>query len=901
MTTDRSESGKDRDKVSFLSGDYNGDGRTDLSFYDARSGTWWVGENYRDDAIGFKIQWKLYKQFTKIEKEMFAPGNDSLTGNDRFSGDFNGDGFSDFLIFHRDRGEWILGETDNGTITFRVFSKTPEYKDITRWLQGDFNGDGRTDIGFYSKTDGNFWIGEAMPDGFRYRVYSDIAGGPDPDRVLGKAPLPKDEVVIKDVKAAVAGAESTTVLSYQYDANFHADRGEKAFAGHFTQTASPELLFYNRKDNQFLLQGTVGDPALKYSIDLDADGVMILGNDRPGCYLNGRDGIIYYKNTSSFGIETHSFHVIHAPGTHFIDTEIASFGIGTATDFDIAKSIYLADTFVSGSNNKYILVLDDKADTPRFVLCAESANSLTNIALTIGGDISAGYFSVLRNRRSAYRFFSGVFSGGAAQVLFVDMTGPVHTWYRGTISGGTISFTCLSGTPAFHGEGFVEQYQAGENSLTYATANNGTVRFYKLAMVSGAINQSAYTPLAKGISFKGEFDHEGNPVVYDGADVKKAVLGSSCRLESLTAAAITTKRKDLVDAMYPFQWIQGDYNGDGKTDIGFFHMKERRWYFALTQGTVPDLISMVKNGIGGLYRITYENSTRFDNTDAEGIPRLPMNYKVCTALVVEDGLGGRVRTDYEYSGGYAFSSFINGEKETDYFGFRKFTSIDGVGRRNVSEYYNVPYDDFRMNRALAGAVKTSSFYGSDMVEYERTEHEYIINTITETEGQKPSFLLEPVKVRKYVKNVLTQTRESSIQLTAGRYEMTGKSEIITDHYTDAVHSPMSVSSYTRFVNIDATNEMRVDYKRGLPGTLYETTALYEYDDKGNVTKETARYTGSGLPAVSDKIIEYAYDGYGNSIRTTNSSGSPARVTEKNYDSLLHQFVVDLIDRCQLSI
>ena len=59
LTNDRSEMGKDRGKIQFMSGDYNGDGRSDISIYDSRNGTWWVGENHRTDSykdITFRIE-----------------------------------------------------------------------------------------------------------------------------------------------------------------------------------------------------------------------------------------------------------------------------------------------------------------------------------------------------------------------------------------------------------------------------------------------------------------------------------------------------------------------------------------------------------------------------------------------------------------------------------------------------------------------------------------------------------------------------------------------------------------------------------------------------------------------------------------------------------------------------
>ncbi|MDM7924769.1 MAG: SpvB/TcaC N-terminal domain-containing protein, partial [bacterium] len=228
-TSDASPQGRRRDRVHFICGDYNGDSRTDVSLYDSRSGDWMVGENRRVDAstapgmtAGFTLDWYRYGRFTAPEQALFA--------NDRFSGDFNGDGLSDFLLFDRGRGEWWIGETGDRSISFRMFSRAPKFREITRWLQGDFNGDGRTDIGLYSGADGAFWIGEAEPDGFRYRAYTNLRDCPDPARVLA-APLPRDDVVLADGRAVVPGGASTDVVAYRYDGNSHGGRGEQVFAG----------------------------------------------------------------------------------------------------------------------------------------------------------------------------------------------------------------------------------------------------------------------------------------------------------------------------------------------------------------------------------------------------------------------------------------------------------------------------------------------------------------------------------------------------------------------------------------------------------------------------------------------------------------------------------------------
>ncbi|KXZ29959.1 hypothetical protein AYB33_02555 [Leptospira santarosai] len=899
-TNDSTKPGKDHDKVNFLVGDYNGDGRTDISLYDSRSGKWFVGENHRNpnknDSVYFQMQWKLYKVFTAPEQALF--------GHDRFSGDFNGDGFSDFLLFDRSNGEWTLGETGNGTINFRIWSRTPQFKTVTRWLQGDFNGDGRTDIGFYNANDGKFWIGESTLNGFRYKIYSDMSYGPDQDRIM-KTPLPKDEVKLESGKASFTASSNTKMilLSYKYDGNLNFGKGELAFAGCFTQddcSTSPELLIFDRKTNAWDLKtGTAFTERVNTSLNPEMTGITTLFGGKPDRYTNNtKDEVLFYKKQGN----TNQFFVIkNTNGTTFDISNLATFTDTDVTKFDPLNSGYVVDHFENNTSQS-ALILDDQTSsgTARFVLTGLGGTKV----LTIAGDLTATDLNDLfqagtsenRQRRKEFSLFSGKFTTTQAQLALVDRRTTVHKWYLGTISGTQIQFKRLTGDIALP-IATSDYNSASPAGIVYAltpdgsivfgkTLDNGT-SFYKIKINSTSVSRTLYN--AGTVLFSDRFDNSGNPIVISGGEDKLYDLTQS-KIVSLPNNVLVKNldRPDLISQVYVFQWIQGDYNGDGLADIGIFHLKEPTWYFALSTGSVPDILERVKNGIGGIYEFEYTNSTKFDNTGDDDIPDLPTSYRVCTKVTLNDGFSNRITKNYEYKNGFAFSSYINGKKETDYFGFSEFTVKEAYGERTTHLYHTTPYSDFLMNRALAGAEKETRITGNDNNDYGVVLTTYDVKQIQYGVGVS-GYLSVPTKVEKFLSGSRTTTQNSDIVISGTK--ISRKTESVTDHFSDSVHGVTTTTNATDFETDDTTNQRRATRSVTFSGSSHEITSLLSYDSLGNLTKRVSSYTGTGLSPVTAHTTEFEYDNYGNRTQEKDTSSSPARGSSYVYDNELHQFVV----------
>ncbi|TGM95209.1 hypothetical protein EHR06_19060 [Leptospira dzoumogneensis] len=309
----------------------------------------------------------------------------------------------------------------------------------------------------------------------------------------------------------------------------------------------------------------------------------------------------------------------------------------------------------------------------------------------------------------------------------------------------------------------------------------------------------------------------------------------------------------------------------------------------MSDGIVPDVMQLVKNGIGGSYEFEYTDSTKFDNTGGDGVPDLPGSYRVCTKITADDGFSNRIFKTYEYSNGYAFSAFINGKVEKDFFGFGNFTEKDPYGVKKARQYNNVPYSDFMMNRALSSAEKESHLVGADSQDYGSILRTYDVKKI-ETSSGITSYMVIPTLQENYIKGTKTKTTRQNLELNG--YNLSKKTETITDLFSDSAHPSVSITNITEFETITLSNQTRTKKSVNLAGSSNEVSTSVTYDTQGNPIRSVTSYTGSGLGVVPPKITEISYDTLGNLISQKDVSGNPARGTDFVYDAQLKQFVVE---------
>ncbi len=117
-------------------GDFDGDGKADLSVWRGQTGDW-LTVNSKDG-----------KPKTEAWGASAAPYNDVMT-----PGDYDGDGKMDLAIFRRSAGQWWIKGSQDGAVTSKLWGLGTDIP-----VPGDYDGDGKTDIAVWRGTESNWYI-----------------------------------------------------------------------------------------------------------------------------------------------------------------------------------------------------------------------------------------------------------------------------------------------------------------------------------------------------------------------------------------------------------------------------------------------------------------------------------------------------------------------------------------------------------------------------------------------------------------------------------------------------------------------------------------------------------------------------------------------------------------------
>ncbi|HEX3047611.1 MAG TPA: PKD domain-containing protein [Bacillota bacterium] len=131
------QQGEFKDAQKWYSGDFNGDGKTDMAKFWNDNGTW-TADVHLSSGYNFSQQRWATAQGGCWDAQKW------------YTGDFNGDGKMDFAKFWNENNLWTADvhlSTGSSFVIQRWATGQGGYSDSMKWFTGDFNGDGKTDFG----------------------------------------------------------------------------------------------------------------------------------------------------------------------------------------------------------------------------------------------------------------------------------------------------------------------------------------------------------------------------------------------------------------------------------------------------------------------------------------------------------------------------------------------------------------------------------------------------------------------------------------------------------------------------------------------------------------------------------------------------------------------------------
>jgi hypothetical protein len=135
-----------------VTGDFDGDGKSDVLFYYNGDGNWWLGK-----SDGNTLTWSA--------AAIGHSSGDLLDWSHRlFPGDWTGDGKLDVASYDSDDGSFTVGASSGATLGWQTPANQAglgNLVDRTRLVfSGDFDGDHKLDLLTYDSSDGGWRIGK---------------------------------------------------------------------------------------------------------------------------------------------------------------------------------------------------------------------------------------------------------------------------------------------------------------------------------------------------------------------------------------------------------------------------------------------------------------------------------------------------------------------------------------------------------------------------------------------------------------------------------------------------------------------------------------------------------------------------------------------------------------------